>query len=188
MSGQVVRVSSLLSCRVHMVVQSLVAQRSDDRVDAVEWSIKLWGELGAHGAREREDGAVAEEEVRRSDVFDGEELLNFSYEAIHAAAHGLAYALGYTSGRDSDLGTRQLAPRRLERARRPLQRVDVSLESEGVGSRGDVGSQRRVAPGHRPTPVTVAASTRSASGGPATVSSGRVSRPLRNCEPSATRR
>lgn len=44
--------------------------------------------------------ARAEEEVRRSDVSDGEELLNFSYEAIHAAAH----ALGYTPGRDSDLG------------------------------------------------------------------------------------
>lgn len=48
--------------------------------------------------------ARAEEEVRRSDVSDGEELLNFSYEAIHAAAQGLAYALGYTPGRDSDLG------------------------------------------------------------------------------------
>jgi hypothetical protein len=63
MSGQVVRVAPLLPRRVHMVVQSLVAQRSDDRVDAVEWSIKPWGELGAHGAREREDGAVAEVRV-----------------------------------------------------------------------------------------------------------------------------
>ncbi len=36
--------------------------------------------------------ARAEEEVRRSDVSDGEELLNSSYEAIHAAAQGLACA------------------------------------------------------------------------------------------------
>ena len=43
MSGQVVRVAPLLSRRVDVVVQSLVAQGSDDRVDPVERPIKLRG-------------------------------------------------------------------------------------------------------------------------------------------------
>jgi hypothetical protein len=43
MSGQVIRVAPLLSRRVDVVVQSLVAQGSDDRVDAVERPIKRRG-------------------------------------------------------------------------------------------------------------------------------------------------
>ncbi len=48
--------------------------------------------------------ARAQEETRRADLSDGEELLNYSYEAVHAATQALAYALGYSPSRESDLG------------------------------------------------------------------------------------
>jgi uncharacterized protein (UPF0332 family) len=46
----------------------------------------------------------AQEESKRADMPDGEELLKYSYEAILAACRALVFALGYTSGANSELG------------------------------------------------------------------------------------